>query len=583
MAHPPSSDRVLNEASGLTRDDVTRDTVKPMTPIRPGALSSNRRPPGSLWLRWVLVFVDTEAVFLAWAVALVFYQRIPIAGRSSTSSVMITVVITATGLLIMATQDLYLTRVSNIRAVEMTRIFRTSVITAAGAGFGAEIVDLEIAAAEAIIGGTLMMTFLVIGRSTFRTWLNARREQGEYRRPVLLLGANAEARGLYDLLNTHTEIGLTVAAVYGDSRQAEANGLDQLWAGTADQIIEWIRKEQVTGVLVATSALATPELNRIVRELLSAGVHVQLTSGLRGIASRRLRAQPLAHEPMIYLEQLNLARWQLMLKRMLDIVLATLGLILTAPLIMMFALVVKLTDRGPMFFRQERVGRDGELFKMVKIRTMVVDAEERLAEVRTPQNERSGPLFKADRDPRFTRIGRMLDITSINELPQLWNVLKGDMSLVGPRPALPSEVAEFDPELHARSQVRPGITGLWQVEARDNPDFSAYKRLDLHYVENWSVTFDFIIVLQTAESILARVVRGITRRAASQEHGVVHDNETEQENAVSRRVPAQSDHEAIAAFGLGRSVERGAQGSVDDGEKPFTDDEAVAHRSAELG
>lgn len=482
-----------------------------MTPLRPGALSSTKRPPGSLWLRWVLVFVDTEAIFLAWAVTLVFYQRIPIAGRPSTTSVIVTVILTAAGLLLMASQDLYLTRVSNIRAVEMTRIFRTSVITAAGAGLGAEIVNEQIAAAEAIIGGVLMLVFLVIGRSTYRTWLNSRREQGEYRRPVLLLGANAEARGLYDLLNTHTEIGLTVAAVYGDIDQANANGLDHLWQGTSDQIVEWVRRESVTGVLVATGSLSTPELNRIVRELLSAGVHVQLTSGLKGIASRRLRVQPLAHEPMIYLEQLNLAKWQLALKRMIDVVVASIGLIFVAPIIYTFGLIVKLTDGGPMFFHQQRVGRNGELFNMIKIRTMVVDAEARLAQVRAMQNERSGPLFKAEHDPRFTRVGRFLDISSINELPQLWNVLRGDMSLVGPRPALPREVAEFDPELHARSQVRPGITGLWQVEARDNPDFSAYKRLDLHYVENWSVTFDMIIVLQTVESILARVVRAVSK------------------------------------------------------------------------
>lgn len=486
-----------------------------MTPLRPGALSSTKRPAGSLWLRWVLVFVDTEAIFLAWAVTLVFYQRIPIANRPSTTSVIVTVILTAVGLLIMATQDLYLTRVSNIRAVEMTRLFRTSVITALGAGLGAEIVNEEIAAAEAIIGGVLMLVFLVIGRSTYRTWLNSRREQGEYRRPVLLLGANEEARGLYDLLNTHTEIGLTVAAVYGDGNQATANGLDHLWEGTSDQIIEWVRRESVTGVLVATSSLATPELNRIVRELLSAGVHVQLSSGLKGIASRRLRIQPLAHEPMIYLEQLNLAKWQLALKRLIDIVVSGIGIVVVAPIIVFFGLIVKLTDRGPVFFRQQRVGRNGDLFTMIKIRSMVVDAEAQLSDVRSLQNERSGPLFKGDRDPRFTRVGRLLDVSSINELPQLWNVLKGDMSLVSPRPALPSEVAEFDPELHARIQVRPGITGLWQVEARDNPDFSAYKRLDLHYVENWSVTFDMIIVWQTVESILARILRGLGKIGSS--------------------------------------------------------------------
>ncbi|MCP3937605.1 MAG: sugar transferase [Actinomycetia bacterium] len=483
-----------------------------MIPFRPGALASTKRPAGSIWLRWVLVFVDTEAIFLAWASSLVFFQRVPVAGRSSTTGVAITVALTASGLLLMASQELYLARVSSIRAVEMTRIFRVSVLTALVAGLGAEILDGNIAAVEAGFGGLLMLVFLVIGRSAYRAWLTTRRAAGEYRRDVIIVGSNDEAKSLYDLLTTHTEIGLEVAAVYGDAAQARANGLDHVYAGTADQCVDIIGAQPISGVLFASTALPSPVLNRLVRELLSLGVHVQITSGLRGIASRRLRAQPLAHEPMIYLEQLTLSWWQIALKRAIDILLAGLGLLFVGPVILAFALIVKITDRGPAFFHQERIGRSGEHFKMIKIRTMVVDAEARLEALKTQTNERSGPLFKMEHDPRFTRVGRLMDVTSINELPQLWNVLRGDMSLVGPRPALPKEAAMFDAELHARNLVRPGITGLWQVEARDNPDFSAYKRLDLHYVENWSVAFDLIIILQTVESIAARVLKAVSRR-----------------------------------------------------------------------
>ena len=150
------------------------------------------------------------------------------------------------------------------------------------------------------------------------------------------------------------------------------------------------------------------------------------------------------------------------------------------------AILVKREDGGPVLFRQQRVGRGDAEFGMLKFRTMVVDAEARLAAMQA-DNQRTGPLFKMARDPRITRIGHVLRRTSLDELPQLINVLKGDMSLIGPRPALRREVDEFPADLHDRHHVRPGITGLWQVEARDNPAFDAYHRLDLHYVENWSL------------------------------------------------------------------------------------------------
>ena len=156
-----------------------------------------------------------------------------------------------------------------------------------------------------------------------------------------------------------------------------------------------------------------------------------------------------------------------------------------------------------MLFRQQRVGRDEHDFELLKFRTMVVDAEARLAEL-ADVNARSGPLFKLAVDPRVTRVGRFLRATSLDELPQLINVVRGDMSLVGPRPALRSEVEQFPDPLRRRHGVRPGITGLWQVEARDNPSFDAYERLDVFYVRNWSLALDIVILLGTVEQLVLR-------------------------------------------------------------------------------
>jgi lipopolysaccharide/colanic/teichoic acid biosynthesis glycosyltransferase len=184
--------------------------------------------------------------------------------------------------------------------------------------------------------------------------------------------------------------------------------------------------------------------------------------------------------------------------------------VLTAPLFLFVTIAVKLSDRGPVLFRQERVGRDGRPFTMLKFRSMVVDAESRLGDLRD-ENDRTGPLFKVARDPRVTRVGRVLRATSIDELPQLVNVLRGEMSIVGPRPALAREVAQFSPELQRRHTVLPGVTGLWQIEGRDDPDFSKYEAADLYYVENWSVTLDVAIMVRTFAAVVSRIVRSARR------------------------------------------------------------------------
>jgi exopolysaccharide biosynthesis polyprenyl glycosylphosphotransferase len=264
-------------------------------------------------------------------------------------------------------------------------------------------------------------------------------------------------------------------------------------------------------VVVAMGTLDADSLTDMVRVLHAAGAHVHISSGLRRIDHRRLRALPLAYEPLFYVEPWALPTRQLLAKRALDVACSGLILLLTAPLLLLIALLVKLQDRGPVLFKQTRVGTNGQLFKLYKFRTMVVDAEARLAAL-AAQNDRMGPLFKMAKDPRVTRVGRFLRASSLDELPQLLNVLRGDMSLVGPRPALPAEVEKFDDELRDRTRVKPGITGLWQVEARDNPSFAAYRRLDLYYVENWSVSLDIVILLATIEHVITRFVTAIFGR-----------------------------------------------------------------------
>ena len=193
----------------------------------------------------------------------------------------------------------------------------------------------------------------------------------------------------------------------------------------------------------------------------------------------------------------------LIVKRMLDIVGAAVGLIVLSPFMIGAAVAIYLSDGPPALFRQERVGLHGRPFMMVKFRTMQRDAEERLDEL-MHLNERSGAAFKMEDDPRITRVGRFLRRTSIDELPQLWNVLTGSMSLVGPRPPLPREVAEYDIWHRRRLSMKPGITGLWQIEARHEPDFDRWVEHDLIYIDGWSIWLDLKILLRTVPALLSQ-------------------------------------------------------------------------------
>ncbi len=475
-----------------------------------GPLGSVRHSHSHGFLRRRLITLDIIALVVPWTVAaltggLSAYGP----NRPPTSQIVgVFCVAAASQWIAIVFQRLYLARVCSVRSIELTLLARSA---AAGGLAGAIIADLasmQVPTLRLVLGACGSLLMLSLLRGMYGSWIRAGRASGQFLRPIILVGTNDEALGLMQLLQTHPELGLVVAGVVGDAAEHQSLGFDAPYLGGVEGTLEAVVATHGNGVLIAASALDPDSLNKVTREMLRHEVHVQLSSGLRGIDHRRIRVLPLAHEPLFYLERATLSRSQAFTKRTLDLVIASVVLLILSPALLAAAIAIKLNDGGPVFFRQSRVGRHGKQFTVFKLRTMVPDAEAKLDEVLEKLgNQRDSVLFKLERDPRRTKVGRILESTSFDEVPQLFNVLNGTMSLVGPRPALATEVAKFDDELLARLSVPPGVTGLWQVEARDNPSFSAYKRLDLFYVENWSLTLDLVLLVETFSSVVARMSR----------------------------------------------------------------------------
>lgn len=196
------------------------------------------------------------------------------------------------------------------------------------------------------------------------------------------------------------------------------------------------------------------------------------------------------------IEEENISVFYEAAKRVMDIILSFIGLVLLSPILLLVSLFIKIDSKGPIFFKQKRIGINGTEFEMFKFRSMVVNAEELKAKLEE-KNEMSGPMFKIADDPRITKVGRFIRKTSIDELPQLWNVIKGDMSLVGPRPSLPKEVAQFEPWMRKRFEVKPGLTCFWQVGGRNNIDFEDWMKLDIKYVKERSLLLDAKLIFKT--------------------------------------------------------------------------------------
>jgi exopolysaccharide biosynthesis polyprenyl glycosylphosphotransferase len=287
----------------------------------------------------------------------------------------------------------------------------------------------------------------------------------------------------------------------GRSRVADAAGLP---VGGLDDVVDMATRTQAAAIAVTSaSETAAQWLRRLSWQLEGTGVELLVAPGLVEVAGPRLHIRPFDGLPLLSVEQPRFEGWARVVKGLLDRVVAGLALLLLAPLLLVIALLVHRTDGGPVLFRQDRVGVGGRTFTMLKFRTMVVDAETRLDQLRGG-NLSDGLLFKLRADPRVTPVGRWLRRLSLDELPQLVNVLTGDMSLVGPRPPLPSEVARYDSSVSRRLLVKPGLTGLWQISGRSDLSWEESVRLDLRYVENWSLALDLLIVWKTGRAVFSR-------------------------------------------------------------------------------
>ena len=416
---------------------------------------------------------------------------------SAALAVMLTLVLIAAG-------GLYRARVASVHSAEASRLGAVSV--AVGLAYALFAPSTAGSGAGAATAAGVLFLALLSGRSVYRNWLLAQRATGKRLRAVVMIGADDEAYRMADHLAERPQIGYQVVGYLRSAGAPEQGRRPVL--GVAQDAPTILRKLGVTGAIVVPGALSPAECARVLSGLLAARIHVHLAPGIPGVDSRRLRSSPMGHEPLLYLEPSGAkAPHYAPLRRGIDLVGATIGLVLTAPVLAVVAVAIKLTDGGPVLFRQERAGKDGRPFMLMKLRSMRVDAEERLEELRELNTREGGPLFKLDADPRVTRVGAILRATSFDEIPQLVNVLKGEMSLVGPRPALVSETHEFDDELMVRQIVRPGVTGLWQVEARDDPSFSSYRYLDMFYVENQSLALDLTILLSTFRAVAASCLR----------------------------------------------------------------------------
>lgn len=399
------------------------------------------------------------------------------------------------------TNQLYRARANARRSDEFVNVVRAAV-TGVGVliilAFAVQMKDLS----RLWVGlvGVCVVALVGAERMVARTIFARLRASGRVRRRIAIVGTDAHAMSLYHLFKRDPSLGYEVVGfVRGDEPSCDGH---EPQLGSYDDIDDILQRFDAGGVVVSPASIPEDHLNLMTRRLTDAGYHVAISSALWDIDISRLRPQKIDGRSMIYVEPVARNGAPLLAKRAFDVAVAALLLVATAPLMVAAAIAIKATSRGPVFFRQTRVGRNGELFTMMKLRTMVQDAEAKKADLMA-LNEADGPLFKMANDPRITRVGNFLRKTSIDELAQLFAVLQGTMSMVGPRPALPDEVSEWDDATRERLRVMPGLTGLWQVSGRSDASFGVYKRLDLYYVDNWSLRHDLSICLKTVGVVLA--------------------------------------------------------------------------------
>lgn len=414
----------------------------------------------------------------------------------------------AVWMILLATFDTRGYRVIGAGSIEYKRIFELSVRLFGAIAILAFLLRVDVARGYLLISFPLGVAVLCISRWLWRKWLIAKRANGEWVARVLLVGSEQSVATIARELARSSGAGYhVVGACVPSGRIADTiEGTDIPVMGSVDAVDRAMRACGADTVAVtSTDDLPADKVKQISWNLQPGRQHLVLTPSIVDIAGPRLMTRPVAGLPLIHVETPRFTLGQRIVKRTVDLVLSGIGIVLLSPVLLVLALLVRADSPGPVLFRQTRVGLRGETFTMLKYRSMVIDAEARLQALRDQARDAGNDvMFKMKDDPRITRIGGFMRRFSLDELPQLFNVFGGSMSLIGPRPPLVHEVELYDPHVHRRFLAKPGITGLWQVSGRSNLSWDDTVRLDLYYVENWSLTGDVVILAKTVKAVLAK-------------------------------------------------------------------------------
>jgi exopolysaccharide biosynthesis polyprenyl glycosylphosphotransferase len=368
--------------------------------------------------------------------------------------------------------------------------------------------QIDFARGYILLAFPLGVVVLVFSRWIWRQWLGVQRQHGAYSSRVLLVGSEPSTLHLAkELARLPTAGYLVVGACIPDGTVAGYLGDSNIPVFVSiDRLQEAMSQSQADTVVITSSEeLSADKIRQISWSLEPGHQHLVVAPSLTDIGGPRIHTRPVAGLPLIHVETPSYTGAKQFTKRAFDLVASSVLLLVLSPVLALLAVSVRVTSTGPVLFRQERIGINGTRFHMLKFRSMIINAEEMLEQLRArsvPADRGNSILFKMADDPRITRIGRVLRRFSLDELPQLFNVFGGTMSLVGPRPPLEREVNQYDSHVHRRFLVKPGITGLWQVSGRSDLSWEDTVRLDLYYVENWSLTGDVVILWRTLRAVI---------------------------------------------------------------------------------
>jgi exopolysaccharide biosynthesis polyprenyl glycosylphosphotransferase len=475
----------------------------------------NKRVP-----RWQRVYsfrlVVTDIIALVWAVGggnIVIYDAranwvtFDIAGRTyEIGYVGITIAIIAIWLLLLAVFGTRRYRVVGAGPAEYKSVIQSGATILVALVLLDFVLDSNLSRGYAFlvaIAGTLAVLFT---RMVWRFWLKARRSVGLYSQRVVIVGSRETAKLLAGDLGRNYQAGYwIVGACVADGRPGDRlEGTEVPIYGDVDTVSHAIERSGADTVLIAGGHRMTPaEVRNLSWSLEPGRQHLIVSPSLTDIAGPRIHSRPVAGLPLIHVETPRYEGVDRYLKRGFDVIGSVILLLVLSPLLITVSILIATSSRGNIFFSHERIGKDGKPFQMMKFRSMVPNADAMLADLLAKQGTSEKPLFKVENDPRITPIGRFIRKYSIDEIPQLINVLRGDMSLVGPRPQVAKEVALYDHAAARRLYVQPGMTGLWQVSGRSNLGWEESVRLDLYYVENWSLAADLGILWRTLRAVLA--------------------------------------------------------------------------------